>query len=841
LFGWIQIIKQLTYVSLFSSAGVGCYGFQLEGFECIATNELIGRRLAVQKANGKCKFESGYIHGDISTGETKEALFREIKFWRDTQGLTDIDVVIATPPCQGMSVANHKKSENEIQRNSLIVQSITLVSEIMPRAFVFENVPKFLSTICTDTDGVERPIEEAISRTLGHKYSIYSRVVNFKDFGTPSSRTRTLVIGVRNDLADFVSPIELFPNFQQEVLLRAAIGKLPSLSTMGEISPRDIFHAFRPYPKHMERWISGLREGDSAFQNTDQTRIPHQVINGKVIFNQQKNGDKYRRQIWDKVGPCIHTRNDQLASQNTVHPKDNRVFSIRELMLMMAVPSSFKWTGDSESTLNSLQDDDKRAFLKKHEMNIRQSLGEAVPTVIFRSVAQNFKKHFSYTHLTDPQILKLISKSQLNQTKELEAFLRQNSNNLGFSTMSRVVELANSKRQEQEAYFTNKRLVTEIVKRLPNTGASEMSILEPSVGAGNFVPLLVKHFENKEKINLVLNDIDDQAIILLKALVDYLAMPKKVKIRYLTKDFLLQAEEKFFDLVIGNPPFSKSTPPRLLKQYRLDSVNQTASNTAAFFLEKSLSIAKQVAMVMPKTMLSSPEFHQTRELLGSRRINRIIDFGEKGFSGVLVETVALIVEPNARPSYVRVTSITENIERWEKQSYLTDNKFPYWIIYRNEEFDETCKKIKFDTFNVFRDRQITAAMQKKQGDIRVIKSRNIAEDGKSVLDLENYDSYVDRSVAEKLVVYKFLNAKDFYLVPNMTYKPRMIPKPANTLVNGSAAILMLKQGEERLTQEQINFFASDEYRNFYRIARNYQTRSLNLDSNSVFFFGKLKV
>ena len=27
-----------TYVSLFSSAGVGCYGFMEEGFYCVATN-----------------------------------------------------------------------------------------------------------------------------------------------------------------------------------------------------------------------------------------------------------------------------------------------------------------------------------------------------------------------------------------------------------------------------------------------------------------------------------------------------------------------------------------------------------------------------------------------------------------------------------------------------------------------------------------------------------------------------------------------------------------------------------------------------------------------------------
>ena len=37
-----------TYISLFSSAGIGCYGFKMEGFECIATNEIIERRLGIQ-------------------------------------------------------------------------------------------------------------------------------------------------------------------------------------------------------------------------------------------------------------------------------------------------------------------------------------------------------------------------------------------------------------------------------------------------------------------------------------------------------------------------------------------------------------------------------------------------------------------------------------------------------------------------------------------------------------------------------------------------------------------------------------------------------------------------
>ena len=51
--------KTLTYISLFSCAGVGCFGFKKAGFECIATNELIERRINVQKFNDKCKFDSG--------------------------------------------------------------------------------------------------------------------------------------------------------------------------------------------------------------------------------------------------------------------------------------------------------------------------------------------------------------------------------------------------------------------------------------------------------------------------------------------------------------------------------------------------------------------------------------------------------------------------------------------------------------------------------------------------------------------------------------------------------------------------------------------------------------
>ncbi len=251
--------SKITYISLFSGAGIGCYGFSMEGFDCVATVEIIERRLKIQKYNNKCLYESGYVVDDITKEKTKEKIFTEIDFWKHKHNLRDIDIILATPPCQGMSVANHKKN-NERARNSLVVESIKLVDQIRPRVFVFENVRAFLTTDCTDLDGESKPIREAIELNLGGKYNIHYRVLNFKDYGNPSSRTRTLVMGVRKDIQE-ITPLDLLPKQVSNKTVREAIGDLPSLETMGEIAENDIYHHFRPYAEHMRTWIEDLKEG----------------------------------------------------------------------------------------------------------------------------------------------------------------------------------------------------------------------------------------------------------------------------------------------------------------------------------------------------------------------------------------------------------------------------------------------------------------------------------------------------------------------------------------------------------------------------------------------------
>lgn len=832
--------NKYTYISLFSSAGIGCYGFKMEDFECIATNELIERRLNVQKFNKKCKYDTGYICGDITLDETKQKLFDEIKMWENKEKLDNVDVVIATPPCQGMSVANLKKN-NEMNRNSLVVESIKIVKEIKPKFFVFENVSAFLKTACIDIDGNVKSIEDAINYNLQKDYVIMSRVINFKDYGSNSSRTRTLVIGVRNDLEDYISPIDLFPKRRKEKTLRQVIGKLDSLNKFGEISNQDIYHFFRIYPEHMREWIHDLKEGESAFDQEDDKKKPHTVENGKIKINANKTGDKYKRQYWDKVAPCIHTRNDQLASQNTIHPVDDRVFSVRELMNIMTIPKSFKWVDLDEKYLNALTYEEKRKFLKKEEVNIRQSIGEAVPTEIFRQIAEKIKENLNRENYTLREINKIIKENNLLDNGNLNNYIKENKDVLSFTTLSKIAELSNAERNNEEAFYTNKKLLNYIYKEMPIINKKIIRVLEPSVGVGNFIPYIISKYSYAEELIIDVVDINDYSIGVLKQLLKIIDVPENVTINYICDDYLLHDFEERYDLITGNPPFMKlNSKDKILKVYRENCINDESNNTSSYFLEKSLNMSDNVVMVMPKFLLNTVEYQKTRNFISNMNIVSIIDFGEKGFERVLIETLCINVNTKNKPSSSKILSITLDRELKQKQSYYTDKKLPYWVIYRNKDFDNLFNKMVFNIFDVFRDRQITNNnSSKSKKEIWVIKSRNISDDATEICHIDDYDQYVNLNDIKKYSVYEFLNNDNIYITPNMTYKPRVCKKPLGTIVNGSVAILIPKD-DIKLSKKDMLFFSTDEYREFYKIARNYQTRSLNIDKTSVFFFGKLR-
>lgn len=827
----------LTYISLFSSAGVGCYGFKMAGFECMATCELLPRRIEIQKHNHKCRYDSGYICGDMTSEKTKQLIYGEFALWRKKHKVKDLDVLVATPPCQGMSFINHKKAnqEKEMKRNSLVVESLVMTKRLRPRFFVYENVKAFLTTACLDTDGNYKAIKDAIAQNLDGEYNVLYQVVNFKDYGCPSSRTRTLVIGVRKDVLD-ITPFDIFPDRHEEQTLRQTIGHLPPLKRMGEIWDKDLYHAFRKYDERMESWIEKLKEGQGAFDNEDPARRPYHMVNGVRVPNVEKNGDKYTRQYWDKVAPCIHTRNDILASQNTVHPVDNRVFSIRELMLMMSIPSSFEWYSMPFAQLNALPLSEKEKYLKKQGINIRQNIGEAVPTVIFYQIAQ---KIASLTkNVQDEAIISdMIKKEQLDNSQAIQEYIRSH-RELGFANLSKIAEYANALREDNEAFYTRPNICYTVVKNFPEANRyKKLRVLEPSVGVGNFLPCIIEKYRDVPQVDIDVCDIDAASICIVRGLVALLDVPTNVHINYIVADSLLYDFPTHYDIVVGNPPYKKlSGKQGLLKKYKEQAENKETNNLFSFFIEKALRYGDVVSLVVPKSLISSPEFNQTRMVLERNRIAKVIDFGEKAFKGVKIETVAFVVDTRQKPSMTKVESYITNKVVEHEQGYITDHRFPYWLIYRDEAFDSVADKMRFGIFTAYRDRSITKKDTKSEGTVRVLKSRNISSN--AIIDIEGYDSYLDN--AHDFAVSEYLNRTDCVLVPNLTYYPRACFMPCNSICDGSVAILTPKNPDEVITEDDLAYYATGEYSAFYKIARNMGTRSLNIDNNSVFFFGKKK-
>ncbi len=831
----------MTYVTLFSSAGVGCHGFKMEGYRCIATNEKLERRMQVQRCNHKCEYDSGYIVGDITSDAIKQRIYDEIRRWK-RKGNDRVDVIVATPPCQGISVINHKKNEKEINRNSLVVESVEIIRQIKPRVFIFENVMAFQKTLCIAPDGRTMQIGEYVREILGKDYIISGRILNFMNYGSNSSRTRTLMIGVDKEYRNNITPYDLYPEFRSEKTLREVIFDLPRLE-WGEICADDFYHAFRTYKPEMRAWIHDLKEGESAFDNDIPEKRPHKVINGKIVENIRKNRDKYTRQPWDRFIQCVHTRNDQLAAQNTIHPEQDRVYSIRELMTMMSIPKDFRWVDMSLEALNALSDKEKLDVYKNNEINIRQCLGEAVPTEIMRQLAVAIRNKLMQKRCESIEINKLIAEKHLDDRSNLCNFLRDNPMELDLASLMRITELCNARREKNAAFYTNKFIANEIMGSLPTFSKDEIRILEPSVGVGSFVPFLFKRYESVPHVILDVVDIDPDSIETLDIMLEKLVIPRNFTINRICQDFLTYKTTHRYDLAVGNPPFSKlkeRTPEVELSLAA--NANKVTNNLSEMFLEKCIRCSDCVALVLNKTFLSTDEFKATRDVLRQMRVETIIDFGRYGFTGVSIETICLIVYPKMKPKETSVYSMKFNRKSIREQSYWADKRFPYFIIYRDEDFDRVADKLLFDVFYVFRDRQITKSITTSEPealDFWVLKAKNIDDDGQGVTHIPGYDVYLPPKVAKKLSVFRYVDDDSVYLTPNMTYNPRVIKNPPGTIPDGSVAVLIPKKSL-RLTKRQMEYFCTKEYRRFYSIARNLSTQSINVDKTSVYFYGVLK-
>lgn len=792
--------SRLTYISLFSSAGVGCYGFKTNHFECIATNELLIDRLNVQRANHKCKYDSGYILGDITTDAVKNRLRDELAHWEQHEGTGQVDVVFATPPCQGMSTVNYKKAESEKKRNSLVVEAIALIKEISPKIFVFENVRAFMKTICTDISGVDMPIEESILSNLAGEYNIFSKVINFKNYGVPSSRPRTLVIGTHKSLRN-VSPLNLFPQRENEITLRDAIGHLPSLR-FGEKDASDFLHFARPFPEYMLEWIDDLKEGESAFNNPDDRKPFKLDKNGKKqILKGSYMGNKYRRLFWDKPCSCIATRNDQLASQDTIHPADNRVLSIRELMKLMTIPDSFIWTTDDSSTTPQ----NSTLYLKKNELNIRRCIGEAVPTRIIEKIARNIRVMLQFEDFVE----------QFYQGKKPEF----DESNFYISTFVKEQSITNARKTG--AFYTPQSVVFNALKNV-SCKKETIRILEPSVGLGAFLPQIAALFSEADKVLIDAVEIDPDVVDQLKEELTKLDLGANIQIHYIISDFLAYPITQRYDYIFTNPPYTQAK-----KKYKELTQTHKIKNLFALFMLHFFDCADDIICVIPKNFILADEFESLRTLYQEYPVQRICDFGVKYFKKVFIEIVSLHFSQGYTGD-LTVCDFVNDRTYVHPQGYIYHDRV--WLLYRNRFFDEFIQTLNLNIFKAFRDRQITNKKLKESGRYRVLRSKNILDDG-SIVSIEGYDKYLDD--ISGFSVSRYLNSQSI-IMPNFTYNTRATILPDNTIPNGSIAILT---PIEEIPHIDLTFYATREFREYYAIVKSYSRFTLNIDNCSLYYIG----
>jgi len=115
-------------LSLFANVGIGEAYFDELDVEVVVANELLADRAEFYR---QLYPETNMICGDISKvyGEILTACSEH-----------EIELIIATPPCQGMSIANAKRAEKEDPRNSLIKHVVRAIKELNPKYVLVENV-----------------------------------------------------------------------------------------------------------------------------------------------------------------------------------------------------------------------------------------------------------------------------------------------------------------------------------------------------------------------------------------------------------------------------------------------------------------------------------------------------------------------------------------------------------------------------------------------------------------------------------------------------------------------------------------------------------------------------
>lgn len=354
-------MKKINGLSLFSSAGIAEMNLKKCGINIKIANELIPIRAKTHEFWHK---ECQVICGDITESSIKNRII-------NLSQKNKVKFILATPPCQGVSLIGKNKSNNDMlkdPRNFLIFQVFDIIDELQPDIILIENVDRFLN-MKFPFEGDLYNIEYIIRKKYSKNYSINVKIYNSQYYGIPQSRKRVIIV-MTNDNYIYTEPAK-----EQLITVKDAIGDLPSLESGEKSNLKN--HYARKHTTNQVLWMRHTPSGHSAFEN-------------KIFYPQKPNGEKlkgyfatYKRIDWDKPCPTITMRNDAISSQSNVHPgrklenglySDARVLTLRELFILSSI--------DPDIDIPPFASDSQ----------IRYMVGESVPPRLIEVIVKNIKE-----------------------------------------------------------------------------------------------------------------------------------------------------------------------------------------------------------------------------------------------------------------------------------------------------------------------------------------------------------------------------------------------------------------------------------------------------------------
>lgn len=372
----MKINKRLRGLSLFANVGIAEAYLQEIGVDILIANELIEDRA---RFYSDIYQDSHMIVGDITNDELRTKIV-------DEAINKEVDFILATPPCQGMSMAGNRAEFDE--RNQLIYYAVDVVLRVKPKFVFIENVPTILRTKIV-VNGETMLIPNYLHSVLADYHFNDETLVKAMDHGVPQMRERNIFLLVRND-------IDLtwnFPNAQPHITLQEAIGDLPSLDPLLREGLDFTLEKFPSYeikrakglevskwhypPKHSWKqveWMLHTPTGKSAIYNP--VYYPQKANGTHVIAHH----NHYRRMYWDKPARTITQNNGVISSLACVHPgrpfelngevlySDPRVLSIYELLIVSSLPKDW-----------AIPDWASESF-------IRKVIGEGIPSKLVKEI-----------------------------------------------------------------------------------------------------------------------------------------------------------------------------------------------------------------------------------------------------------------------------------------------------------------------------------------------------------------------------------------------------------------------------------------------------------------------